>query len=318
MGENPVQYKVGATSTLVVLYGNQKVSGSSAQSVIKNDCNQFIQVGANNTVAVAQSIVNIPSGHNGVVMFEAKIRECGSMSDSASGLVLLWIEIDGVPAGSVGIQQLATNGAGSQRTLCASYLSAGANALSVGNHTVTVYAQTQGNFSQMSVSNDCPLIWFDGQSGTPVTGTNLISNPGFESGLTSWTGGNGATIAQNSTYKKAGAYSCKVSGRSATYSMAYQDVTSILNANGKGGYNVSAWLRFASGSDFAHVEVWIADSSGGYAVYSSSSLIGTSFTQMLGTMNIQWNGTLTAALIYVTNCSSLNDMYVDDFHLSKY
>lgn len=318
MGENPVQYKVGASTTMVAFSGNQIVSGSSVQSVIKNDCNQFVQVGANNTVAIAKSIVNIPSGHNGVVMFEAKARECGSMADNASGLVLLWIDIDGTAVGSLGIQQLAANGAGSQRTLCASYLSAGANALSVGNHTVTVYAQTQGNFSSMSVSKDCPLIWFDGQSGTPAAGTNLLANPGFESGLTSWNAGNGTSIAVDTTYKKSGNNSCRVYNRAATYYMVYQDITSILNTNGKGGYNLGAWLRFASSSDYAHVEIWISDSSGNYPVYSSSSLVGTSFTQMLGTMNLQWTGTLSSAAIYVTNCSLLSDMYVDDFYLSKY
>ena len=89
--------------------------------------------------------------------------------------------------------------------------------------------------------------------------------------------------------------------------MVYQDITSILNANGKGGYNLSAWMKFASGSDYAHVEIWISDSGGNYPVYSSSSLAGPSFTKMSGTVNLQWTGTLSNAA-----------MYVDDFHFSKY
>ena len=168
-GENPTQYRVGAGSQMVVLSGQMKVSGSAPQSTALNNCCDWVNLGTGNgtPVPIATATINIPSGHNGVVMFMAKTRLQADITD-AGGHGFLWIEIDGKSVSSCGVQQIVSGASESQRTLCASFLSAGSKALSVGNHTVTVYAKAVGSFKHLCAVKDLPLLWFDGQSGNPA------------------------------------------------------------------------------------------------------------------------------------------------------
>ena len=319
LGENPARFQVGAGTTLVVLNGEMAVSGSAPQSTSVNDCWNWrnIGTGTGEAVAIASSIVHIPSGHNGVVMFQAKTRFQGDISDSG-GNGFLWHNIDGVDVGSVGVQGIINGAGNSQRTACASYLSAGSGALTPGNHVVTVYAKAQGSFAHLCTSTDVPLIWFDGQSGSPEVGNNILSNPGFEDGLTSWAGSS-ASLQLDTANKAEGNYGCRVYNRTALNSLAYQDIRSQLLAGGQGGYSISAWAKLASGSDNAFIEVYITDSSGGHRyIVSSSTLSSDSFTKVEGTMHITWNGTLQGASLYLLTQTSTSDLYLDNFHMSKY
>ncbi len=177
-GEDPAQYKVGAASKLVVLNGSMRVSGSAPQSTTVNNCWEWVGVGTGDgtPVAIATETINIPSGHNGVVMFEAKTRFQPNIND-LGGDALLWIEIDGVRRGSTGVQQFISGSTESQRTVCASYLTAGQNALSVGNHTVKVCASAVGSFWQLAAVKDLPLVWFDGKSGNPAPSAFQLTSP---------------------------------------------------------------------------------------------------------------------------------------------
>ena len=320
LGENPARFYVGADTTLVVLNGEMAVRGSAPQSTAVNDCWNWrnIGTGTGEAVAIASSIVNIPYGHNGVVMFQAKTRFQGDISDYG-GNGFLWLNIDGVDVGSVGVQGIINGAGNSQRTACASYLSAGSNALTPGNHVVTVYAKAQGSFAHLCTSTDVPLIWFDGQSGSPTVGSNLLSNPGFENGLTSWSGYNNAYIQLNSQHKVGGNYSCRVYNRTGPNSLAYQDIRSLLLSRGQGGYSISGWAKLASGSDNAFIEVYITDSSGGHRhIVPSTTLTSSSFSKVEGTMNITWSGTLQSASFYLITQTSTSDLYLDDFSMSKY
>ena len=167
-------------------------------------------------------------------------------------------------------------------------------------------------------STDVPLIWFDGQSGSPEVGNNILSNPGFEDGLTSWAGSS-ASLQLDTANKAEGNYGCRVYNRTALNSLAYQDIRSQLLAGGQGGYSISAWAKLASGSDNAFIEVYITDSSGGHRyIVSSSTLSSDSFTKVEGTMHITWNGTLQGASLYLLTQTSTSDLYLDNFHMSKY
>jgi len=108
---------------------------------------------------MASTTVTIPQGHNGVVMFMANMRCQGDSSDGG-GNILLWIDVDGNQRGSTGVQQLIYPYCVSQRTLTATYLSA-ENPLSVGNHTVKVYAQANGDFHYVSAHKEILLVYFD-------------------------------------------------------------------------------------------------------------------------------------------------------------
>ncbi len=182
-GENPCQYKVGSSTALVVLAGEQVVSGSAANnSDTWNTIDyQFVGDGSGSgfgtTLDLATENVYIPSDHNGVVFFDAKIKMQPNGTNQ-TGIARLWIEIDGVPCGSAGVQEVISPNNISERTLCATYMSAGSNALKPGNHTVKVRTSCSGfpNY----VLGETSLVWFDGQAGTKATpGENLVTNPGF-------------------------------------------------------------------------------------------------------------------------------------------
>ena len=120
----------------------------------------------NQPIEIASETFTVPASHDGIVYFSARVRAQGDPADGA-GDVLLWIEIDGIQAGSHGVQQLG--GAGnsvSQRSLCASYLATGANALAQGNHVVKLFARVNSigapGFRHLGMHNDRPLIvWID-------------------------------------------------------------------------------------------------------------------------------------------------------------
>jgi len=168
--ENPVVYYVGAGTRLVSLLGGMTVAGSAILSSKVNNWEDYICIGssqgwpfcpaANTDVVLASSVINIPAGHNGIVLFTAKTRAQGDPSDP-TGLVTLSISIDGRTYSSVGIQQLNAPDVPSQRTICSSVLTAGSHALASGNHTVQVHTKAAGNFIHMSALKDVPLIWFD-------------------------------------------------------------------------------------------------------------------------------------------------------------
>lgn len=74
---------------------------------------------------------------------------------------MLGISVDGVPQGSVGVQQIVLGSSNSQRTLSASYLAQGVHRLSPGPHTIQVWVQASGSFVHVVAFRDLPLLYFD-------------------------------------------------------------------------------------------------------------------------------------------------------------
>lgn len=153
---------------------------------------------------------------------------------------------------------------------------------------------------------------------TPIPGgTELLQNPGFESGTDSWTA-MGGYIAADSTNKRTGTNGCKAYSRSHTYDGPQQDVILVLSTNGQGNYDISAWVKMGTGADSVQVVVRTTDSSGiHYFSPSAVSVSSSGWTQISGTVNITWSGSLTAAYFYVETKNTTNDMYVDDCSLQK-
>ncbi|OVE63330.1 hypothetical protein [Chryseobacterium mucoviscidosis] len=109
---------------------------------------------------VVSSEINIPSGHNGVVLFLAKLRLQPYQND-VGGNSEMWLNIDGVNVGTLGVQEFKKPNGDSSRTISVSYLSSDVNKLSEGNHTVKVYLKANGSFKNISYSKDLPLVYFD-------------------------------------------------------------------------------------------------------------------------------------------------------------
>ncbi|MGH9622734.1 MAG: hypothetical protein ACRD4G_00150 [Bryobacteraceae bacterium] len=165
-----VWYRVGAGSRLILLNGGMTVAGKVTPDTQVNHRFDYRCIGSSQgwpgcpstgtDVVLDDVTISIPQGHNGVVMFSGMTRVQGDTSDGG-GNVSIWITIDGVPVSSHGVQQLDYPNGDSTRTICTSYLAAGSNALSPGNHDVQLHAEASGGFIHLSVTQDLPLIWFD-------------------------------------------------------------------------------------------------------------------------------------------------------------
>ncbi len=171
--EDSVIYDVGSASSLIALFGGMTVHGSAWTSPAVDNWWDFVCVGssqawpgcppAGTPRLLAGAAVDVPQGHNGVVMILAKSRFQGDASD-VGGTATLYLTIDGNRVGSVGVQECGYPNCVSQRTMSASYLAAGPNALPVGSHRVEVWGQigSGDSFIHLATVRDLPLVWFDG------------------------------------------------------------------------------------------------------------------------------------------------------------
>lgn len=153
--ENPVEYLVGSTTTLVALSGNIPIHGGAAQ-VPSGNCAPNTYVGAG---LASQNFwttsFTVSSGQNGNVMFLAKTR-VGDCTDSGPGEVKLQLVLDGNFVGSVGVQDFFQNETCHGRTIGASYL---ALHLSPGTHMISGNVKTTG-LPNLAASGDLGLIFF--------------------------------------------------------------------------------------------------------------------------------------------------------------
>jgi hypothetical protein len=163
-GEDCVAYKVGAYSGLVVLSGGMTLQGA-VSPLCAGSCGETVHLPVGSDFILAEKTVTVPTGHSGTLMMMAKTRVQGQGPSSFGGIARLFLKVDGVPKGSVGLQELSSPSVTSQRTLSASYLATGANKLSVGSHTIRVIVRLDGSFGTMPsppyVYKEIPLIYFD-------------------------------------------------------------------------------------------------------------------------------------------------------------
>lgn len=171
---NNVKYKIGSNTRLITLTGGMNVVGKGLNSntshygpykryayvCIGTSFNVAGCPAAGTEVVLGEGIIDIPANHNGVVLLAAKSRVQGDSTDFG-GTVELYIKIDGVRVGSWGVQQLAYPDSVSTRTITASYLAAGADALAPGAHLVEVIGRAVGSFQHLSMNADLPVLWFD-------------------------------------------------------------------------------------------------------------------------------------------------------------
>lgn len=163
-GEDCVSYRVGAQSSLVVLAGGLTVRGA-LNPLCAASCGDQVILPIGTDFKLAQRTISIPLGHSGTVMMLAKARFQGQgANNAAGGLARLFLKVDNVARGSVGVQDVGYPNVESQRTLSASYMAVGATKLSVGSHTISVYMRLDGTFSTSPppfTNKEIALIYFD-------------------------------------------------------------------------------------------------------------------------------------------------------------
>jgi chitodextrinase len=135
-----------------------------------------------------------------------------------------------------------------------------------------------------------------------VTGTtlpaNLLTNGNVEAGLTNWSGNN-ASVAVTSTGVHGGTKALNVTGRNQNWSAGQYDITSILNSYGQGSYAAAMWMKMASGTMNAVMQIKVTANGTTTQYALSTTSVGTSWKEMTGTANITWSGTLTSAYLFV-------------------
>ncbi len=158
---------------------------------------------------------------------------------------------------------------------------------------------------------------------------NLLVNGGFEDGITEdWKSYTmEETLEENEEFVQEGEMSCFVSGRTASWSSAYQDITEIVKEWGKGEYIISAYVKLSSPSEKTVKSSMMVvthhqkDGIPGGVWYSTGTKIVNSeeFTKVEGTINIDWEESYASGIIYLQNASGGNnyDYYVDNFSMVK-
>ena len=175
LGVDGVRYRVGAGSRLIALHGGIKVAGhtvgiDAAHESLRYNRFPYQCIGSSKgwegcpaigeDVMVSSGTISVPDGHNGVVFISGMTRLQGDRHDKG-GRFEMWLTVDGVKKGSVGVQQLSSPSAISTRTVAASFLATGDNSLSPGKHSVQLHVRATGDFVHLAITRNMPVVWFD-------------------------------------------------------------------------------------------------------------------------------------------------------------
>ncbi|HLX72518.1 MAG TPA: carbohydrate binding domain-containing protein, partial [Verrucomicrobiae bacterium] len=144
-------------------------------------------------------------------------------------------------------------------------------------------------------------------------GQNLLANPGFETGSTTGWGGFGSpTLSVETTLIHSGVYAVLVTNRTGTFAGISQSLMPFLQSSRT--YNISAWVRLASGtSQNMQLTVQQIDGSGtSFIPVNSNSVSTTAWTQLAGQFTFTPTGTLTNLTLYAEMPTGTNAYYIDD------
>ena len=141
--------------------------------------------------------------------------------------------------------------------------------------------------------------------------TNLIANPGFESGIAGWSTW-GASISATTAQAHTGARSALVTSRTGTWQGAVYDLTSSV-AMGQ-GYTASVWA-LVSGTDPQPVNFTAkitCDGTDSYVQIGTATGNSSTWTEITGTFTVPTCTTLGGVLVYAEGPAVGVDLYVDD------
>jgi len=149
--------------------------------------------------------------------------------------------------------------------------------------------------------------------------TNLLTNPGFESGTTGWSG-LGCSITTSTTVYRSGSRSGYAYSRTATWNGLLQSLLGKMEA-GK-TYTISGWMMLENaGSNGDLIKATIKKTDGGVTTYTcvcQTTGYNGVWTPLIGTYTHSVNGTLTALDLYFEGPASGVNYYLDDANVVLY
>lgn len=178
------------------------------------------------------------------------------------------------------------------------------------NMTVDAFSGTAGNYIISAASSPLSVTT------SACAATNILQNPGFESGTTNWWGG-GCTLTAGTTYKYLGTNGVRASARTASWGGPFQTVTSGISSGGSGNYYTEAYVKMNSGSTSVRTTIHYKYNNTDYWVGTSNITVGTSWTKVSGTLNVNFSGTLQLAELYIETNTGTTTFYADECWLSK-
>lgn len=155
----------------------------------------------------------------------------------------------------------------------------------------------------------------------------LITNPGFESGVSGWTGAGGATVVSITSPKNSGSKALKLQTNGATSAssrvLSY-DITNLVRTNGSGYYFVEAMIQTAQPTTEGHPVGTVGiqyktTSSGAWVVrYGKvgNNLYSFQYHKVYGVVNIA-SPIPSGNASFLINVTGVRDFYVDDVRLIK-
>lgn len=143
---------------------------------------------------------------------------------------------------------------------------------------------------------------------------NLLTNPGFESGTSGWSG-SGARIASTSQ-RSEGALGLAVSSRTGPASGPQQDITAALRASGAGTYLAEAHVRMASGSALVRLTLRYTVAGVSSSVSTSAVSVGKSgFVRVSGLLALPLTAPLQQAVLSIETVAGRTSFQVDQCSL---
>lgn len=154
-----------------------------------------------------------------------------------------------------------------------------------------------------------------------VDDSELLTNADFENGTAGWTAS--CTMESVNSPTQSGNWAVLLSGRTANYMSAAQDIKTALEANGSGWYEASVYVRLAAGTPETKLRITTQIRRASTAMadnfHGSSQIVNDSeWTLLTFAEDIPWTAGGTVASIYVsTETASTASFYLDNFSLKK-
>jgi len=143
---------------------------------------------------------------------------------------------------------------------------------------------------------------------------NLLTNPDMEGGTTGWSVFGAGTVASSTNPVHGGARALLRTGRTASWNGPAQNVTSVLTNNSS--YTASVWMRTQSGTPTGKITLQVtAGGTTNYIGLAQGAVNSSGWTQLTGTVNVSWSGTLTSATFYVETTAGTDSFSIDDASL---
>ena len=143
---------------------------------------------------------------------------------------------------------------------------------------------------------------------------NLLTNADMEGGTTGWSVFGAGALASSTSPVHGGARALLRTGRTASWNGPAQNVTSVLTNNSS--YTASVWMRTQSGTPTGKITLQVtAGGTTNYIALAQGAVNSSGWTQLTGTVNVSWTGTLTSATFYVETAAGTDNFSIDDASL---